>query len=163
MDPTWRANGPPPPGQRHVGHAHFWERALSRGQFIGTAAGATGVALSAGLGLPTRARAARAAGYVAGHVDGSGVLARPIPGGVPFLAPQSPEIFHVFLVGPANELSTITDFSGFLGAAHVQGPATRTLADGTTTTLYADYDMRFMQGRYIGVDGRLHRGTFSFF
>ena len=45
----------------------------------------------------------------------------------------------------------------------VQGPATRKLADGTTTKMYADDEMRFMQGRYIGVEGQLHRGTFSFF
>jgi hypothetical protein len=34
MDPTSRSLGPPVAGHRHVGHAHFWERALSRGQFL---------------------------------------------------------------------------------------------------------------------------------
>jgi hypothetical protein len=129
---------------------------MSRGQFIATAAGATGAALSAPLWLPGRAQAA----------PSSGVLANPIPGGntgAQFGVPQTTELFHVF--GPQNgaELSTITDFNGVIAAAHLQGPAIRTLSDGTTTTLYCDYDMRFMQGLYVGVDGKNHQGTFAFF
>jgi len=35
-------------GHRHVGHTHFWERAmLSRRQFVATAAGTTGAVLAA--------------------------------------------------------------------------------------------------------------------
>ena len=49
------------------------------------------------------------------------------------------------------------------GLGRPRWPAIQTLADGTTTTLYCDYDMRFMKGLYVGVDGRAHRGTFSFF
>lgn len=150
METGSHAIGPPQDGQRHHGHAHFWQRAMSRGQFIAAAAGATGAALSAPLWLPSQAAAA------------SGVLAKPIPGGNQFLGPGT-ELFHVFTPQPGDELSTITDFDGFIGAAHLQGPAIRTLADGTTTTLYSDYDMRFMKGLYIGVDGRPHQGTFSFF
>jgi hypothetical protein len=145
--------GPPQGGQHHHGHTHFWQRALSRGQFLRTVAGATGLALTSDLWMPALARA---------HAT-SGVLARPIPGGGQFALPQSTELFHVFAPAPANELSTITDFKGVIAAAHVQGPATRTLSNGATTTLYADYDLRFMQGRYIGVDGQCHHGTFSFF
>lgn len=154
MDVAFRSTGPPHAGHGHIGHAHFWERALSRGQFLRTAAGATGAALGAGLWLPALTQAAPA----------RGVLANPIPGGIYFLGPGT-ELFHVSpgSPGPSAELSTITDFHGLIGAAHLQGPAIQTLADGTTTTLYADYDMRFMKGLYIGVDGRPHQGTFSFF
>lgn len=153
MDTAFRSIGPPHDGQRQVGHAHFWERALSRNQFIRTAASAAGVALGAGLGLPRLTQAAY-----------TGVLANPIPGGIYFLGPGT-ELFHVSPGSPGAgaELSTITDFDGLIGAAHLQGPAIQTLANGTTTTLYADYDMRFMKGLYVGVDGRLHQGTFSFF
>jgi hypothetical protein len=126
---------------------------MSRGQFIAAAAGAAGAALSAPLWLPAQAQAAKA----------SGVLAKPIPGGNQFALPQSTEVFHVFGPQEGDELSTITDFNGAIGAAHLSGPVTRTLSDGTTTTLYSDYDMRFMQGLYVGVDGKHHQGTFSFF
>ncbi len=152
METGSHSTGPPHDGPRQHGHAHFWERAMARSQFIKAAAGATGVALSSPLWMPTRTQAAAT----------SGVLAKPIPGGNQFLGPGT-ELFHVFTPQPGDELSTITDFEGFIGAAHMQGPAIRTLADGTATTLYCDYDMRFMQGLYVGVDGQLHRGTFSFF
>lgn len=49
-------NGPLRDGPRHHGHAHFWERAMSRGTFIKVAAGAGGVALGASLDVtPARA------------------------------------------------------------------------------------------------------------
>lgn len=150
MVTTSRPTGPPNGARRHVGHPHFWQRALSRSQFIRTTAGASGVALSSSLWMPGLAQA---------EGDG-GVLPRPIPGG--FVGPGG-ELFHVFTPAPTDELSTITDFNGYVGAAHMQGPAIRTLSDGTKTTLYADYDMRFMQGEYVGVDGNRHEGTFSFF
>jgi hypothetical protein len=57
-----------------------------------------------------------------------------------------------------GEPSTITDFNGFVGVAHVQGTGT----DGQGHTLLWDADLRFMQGDYRGVDGRLHSGTFGF-
>src|ERR1700716_3378039 len=42
---------------RPIGHPHFWQRALSRRQFFGAAAGATGAAVGAPLLLPTLALA----------------------------------------------------------------------------------------------------------
>jgi hypothetical protein len=56
------------------------------------------------------------------------------------------------------EMSTITDFHGVVGAAEIQGTAKG--SDGTTYTF--DADMRFMQGLYVGMDGRLRRGSFGF-
>src|SRR5262245_47101752 len=87
----------------------------------------------------------------------------PIPGGFgPFL-PGEP-FQHLNLPGPAdvpqpsgNEPSTITDFNGFIGVAHFEG----TGHDGDGTLLKWDADLRFMQGIYRGVDGRLHQGTFA--
>ena len=136
--------GPSGDGTRHFGHAHFWERAMmSRRKFIGAAAGTTGAILGSGLWMPKLALAA-------------GSDPKPIPGG---FAPG----FHVFLLGEGNEPSTITDFKGFVGVADVQGTGkainTRT---GFHETLNYDTDMRFMQGIYIGMDGRQYSDTFGF-
>ena len=89
----------------------------------------------------------------------------PISGGFipnPFGGPD----VHQELPGPADstmpgiggEPSTINDFNGFVGVVHIQG----TGRDGDGHTLLWDADLRFMQGDYRGVDGRLHSGTFAF-
>jgi len=97
------------------------------------------------------------------------VLPRPIPGG--FLAsdfgipiPNSTERFHAFapLVALGNDPITITDFHGFIAAAEITGHGTVTTPAGPARRFF-DNDMRFMQGQYIGVDGREHTGTFGFF
>jgi hypothetical protein len=54
--------------------------------------------------------------------------------------------------------STITDFNGFVGVAHVQGTGT----DGSGNALFWDVDLRFMKGVYQGVDGNIHQATFAF-
>ncbi len=144
-------------GQSHndhhyVGHTHFWERAmLSRRQFLGTAAGATGIVLGSGLWMPGQALA-----------RGDGAAPRPIPGGLQPFGPGT-EVFHLFLPGEGNEPITITDFHGLIGLANVDGTGTGTdTTTGATTPLTFDNDTRFMQGVYIGVDGKKHRGTFGF-
>jgi len=119
-----------------------------------TATGAAGLLLGADLGLPRRALAKQA----------PSVLPRPIPGGLQFLAPDDTELFHVYPPAPGFELSTITDFNGYIGTGHAIGTATaRDLATGEETPLLTDLDMRFMQGLYVGVDGKHHQGTFGFF
>jgi hypothetical protein len=130
--------------QHHLGHTHFWERAMmSRRKFMAATAATTGVVLGSGLWMPKFALAA-------------GSDPKPIPGG---FAPG----FHVFLLGEGNEPSTITDFKGFVGVADVQGTGkainTRT---GFHETLNYDTDMRFMQGTYIGMDGNQYSDTFGF-
>lgn len=127
---------------RRGGHAHFWERAVSRGGFITTAAGLTGTVLGADLWLPTLTRA-----------GGDRAAPRPIPQG------DIGGDFRVNLIGHGLEPSTITDFNGFIGVTDVQGMATDTT---TGERLLVDTDMRFMKGLYLGVDGRRHRGTFGF-
>jgi hypothetical protein len=140
-------------GHPNVGHTHFWERAmLSRRQFITSSVGATGAVLSSGLWLPAIA-----------HADGNGHVApRHIPGGTQILGPGT-EVFHVFGPVSGKEQSTIFDFKGFVGVAHIQGTGTGTdTRTSTTTSLIFDVDNRFMQGIYVGVDGKKHHGTFGF-
>jgi hypothetical protein len=57
----------------------------------------------------------------------------------------------------------IFDFDGVIGQADLDMSGTGT---DTTTGKSADYtfhtDMRFMKGRFVGTDGRVHRGAFAF-
>src|SRR5229473_7830403 len=135
------------------GHTHFAQRAaLSRRGFLGMTAAASGL-LFGGLAAPSMAEAAR---------KGSSTP-KPIPGGIQPFGPGT-EVFHIFLPGPGNEPSTITDFNGFVGVAHVTGNGTRTdTSTGNTSRLFFDTDMRVMQGHYVGVDGEQHEGTFCLF
>ena len=123
---------------------------VSRRRFLG-AAGATGVGLSLGSGLLTP---------VAAMADGgeSTVLPRPIPSG--FVTPVGVFIHH-HLPARGIEASQITDFRGTIGLAQVTGTGTGML-NGTSSTLSFEIDNRFMQGTYVGVDGRRHQGTFGF-
>jgi hypothetical protein len=87
----------------------------------------------------------------------------PIPGGLnPGLG--GPDI-HAQLPGPADnttghhggEPSTITNFNGFIGTAHVEGTGT----DNSSNTLFWDTDLRFMKGVYQASDGSIQHGTFA--
>ncbi len=126
-------------GGQEYGHAHFWERAaLSRRQFIGGGA-AAGAAVGAGLLMPLTASA-----------DAStSASAKPIP---PNLGP-----FAVWLPAKDGEPSTITDFNGVVGVAHITGKGT-----GSDGGDHFDADMRFMDGVFVGTDGRIHQGTYGF-
>ena len=122
------------------GHPHFWQRALSRRNFV-TASGAAGLLAVAGPGAATSL----------------GLDPRPIPGG--FEGPGG-ELFHVFFFGPGAEPSTITDFNGSVGVAAIQGPWSG--GPPSTPPRVFDTDMRFMDGEYIGKDGKHHNGAFIF-
>jgi hypothetical protein len=124
--------------------------AVSRRRFLGTA-GATGVGLGLGSGLLTSAVAVADGG-------GAAVLPRPIPSG--FVTPVGVFIHH-HLPARGIEASQITDFRGTIGLAQVTGTGTGML-NGTSSTLSFEIDNRFMQGTYVGVDGRRHQGTFGF-
>jgi hypothetical protein len=129
----------------HTGHAHFWDRALSRRQFMLAAAGST-AALAL---LPGLAAAA------------DGGAPKPIPGGLDLLGlitGHTGPTFHVFFPVFGQEVSTITDFNGFVAAGEIQGFGTANNGD----RLFFDADMRFMDGVYIDVAGRTSRGTFGF-
>src|SRR5499425_1248732 len=129
-------------GRPVIGHDHFWQRVLSRRQFLGATAGAAAALATSSLWMPTLAAASNAEPV-------------PIPGG---FAPG----FHVFL-GPGVEPSTIFNFRGVTGVATVQGTGTAwNTMTGERTALLFDSDNRFMQGEYVGADGERHRGTFGF-
>lgn len=89
----------------------------------------------------------------------------PIPGGVLGLAPYGIFVHHNPL-NPANSLasihdpSQITDFDGFVGLTHIRGGGTGTdTTTGSTMPLAYQADMGFSKGKFIGTDGRVHRGT----
>ena len=69
------------------------------------------------------------------------------------------QIFHANFPIFGTEVSTITDFSGSIAAAELQGTGTSNMAP---TALFYDADMRFMSGKYTSVDGRTREGTFGF-
>jgi hypothetical protein len=147
-------------GERPAGHAHFWDRALSRRQVLGSAAGVAGVAVGSALGLPAIAGAT--------HRKPPGVP-RPIPGGSQidglgffhFNFPTSPNPAGArdTIESTRGDPSTITDFNGSIGVGEWAGGTGK---DQNGTTLYWAADVRFMDGEYIGLDGRHHEGAFAF-
>lgn len=96
-------------------------------------------------------------------------LTNPIPGGVTPFKPFGVVVHHNPLnaanrlaVGGINDPSQITDFDGFVGLTHIRGSGTGTNDKGVSTTLAYQADMGFSQGKFIGVDGHQHEGTFAF-
>jgi hypothetical protein len=93
---------------------------------------------------------------------------KPITGGSDFLGNGT--IFHVLAPGypdsgadPAtNNPSVITDLNGDIGLAYVRGAGTHTdKTTGATSYLPFEVDLRFMEGEYVGVDGKRHHGAFA--
>src|SRR5713226_3883175 len=82
----------------HMGHAHFWERAMTRRNFIGAAAVAGGAAATGAMWLPQFAKAAAFA-----EAD-----PRFIPGGT--LLPFKPPPFHFFFPtgGPPGAVTVLS-------------------------------------------------------
>jgi hypothetical protein len=129
-------------------HDHFWDRAVSRRSFMRGSAAVTGLAMSTRLGLIGRAAAAPA-----------NAVPNPIPGGFNLSDFGGPDLFlHVTPPAAGSELITITDFNGAIGAAEIQGLGT----DNNGATKAFDVDMRFMQGEFVGADGRHAHATFGF-
>ena len=154
----------PDPGQdRHGGRT----RGFSRRGFIRTAAGATALALGSG-------RSVGALTNDDGHHRRPSAP-KPIPGGFDLsglgLVPPY-DFIHTFAPGAAGlvlphtgvvlqglnvEPGTITDFHGSTAVAYHVGRAKG--SDGRTYNLETDF--RFMEGRYVAVDGSTRRGTFA--
>src|SRR5216684_8072916 len=146
-------NSNPNDPRAQVGQAHPLRRALSRRQFLGTAAGAAGLALGSGLLIPGTARA------------DDNLLPTPIPFSR-MLFGYGP--FHFAFPGPADNPGPfcgkpgpfipplINNFNGFIGVAAGSGSAT----DGSGNTFTCDN--RFMKGVYVGKDGQNHKGAFAF-
>ncbi len=125
-----------------VGHAHFWERAMSRRALLGSAAGAAGAVAAGGLFRPA----------LAGGSD-----PKPIPGGLM----AGGVGYHVYLPGAGAEPSTITDFNGVVAIQQVGGTGMGRQG-GVVAPFPFEVDVRFMRGRYIAEDGKLRKGTFAF-
>ena len=123
-------------------------RRYSRNQFVRRSAVAVGGVASLGALKPGSAFA-RSAGDP-----------RPIPGGFDetFTPVPSDPFIHVLPPQIGFEMSTITDFSGVVGGSEIQGTARG--SDGSSYGF--DTDMRFMQGTYVGLDGRIQKGSFGF-
>ena len=124
---------------------------LARRHLIAGAAGLTGTAI--GGGWLAGAPAASAQPAHSRHL--STAAARPIPGG--FQLTPGGEVFHVFLPG-TGEPSTITNFKGNVAAAIIDGRGT-----GANAAHAFEVDVRFMDGTFIGLDGRQSVGTFAFY
>jgi hypothetical protein len=147
----------------HRGHPHFWDRAaasgITRGQFLTRSAGTVGALAGFSLLSPAGAWAKKGSSSP-----------KPIPGGLHpadlgLPVPPFPEIIHVLAPGvltdPRSDPSTITDFDGHVGYSIIDGAGTGTSATGTKRYT-TNTDMRFMQGVYVGEDGRVRHGTFGF-
>lgn len=135
-------------------HDHLWWHSVSRRQFLGAAAAATG-ALATGLRIPS---------VLADNDELATVFPRPIPGGVTVPFPDATSVFvHHFPsvvpngALPISEPSEITDFNGVVGLCRVHGSGV-----GSSGPLNYQVDNGFMSGLYRGEDGRMHHGTFAF-
>ena len=99
---------------------------------------------------------------------GACVGPNPIPGGIAPLKPFGIFVHHNPLnsanpLANINDPSQITDFDGFVGLTHIRGGGTGiNTVTGATAPLAYQADMGFSQGKFIGTDGRQHRGTFAF-
>lgn len=145
-------------------------RSVSRRQFVGISAGAAGVMLGSGLWTP------------AGSDPGAGQPSPGMPDPIPHITipPPAPcERVHFFFPGnvegtPAptdptgahpggRDPSTIFNFDGVIAEADLDLTGTGT---DTTTGDSAPYsfhtDMRFLAGKFLATDGRVHKGAFAF-
>jgi hypothetical protein len=132
------------------GHAHFWERALTRRQFLATTGLAGGAVVTSSIWMPLLAEAA------------SSAAPTPIPYGTR-IPPPNGTLFH-FLPPQANtDESSIFNFKGTVGVAEISGPGAGTHnGEALPPDTQFGSDNRFMKGVYIGADGKRHRGTFAF-
>jgi hypothetical protein len=121
---------------------------FTRRTFLRGAAAGTGAALGAGA-----LRTASATGLACTG------QANPIPGGleIPGLG-----LFHVNLPAPGVEVSTITDFRGWVGVAEIQGMWEA--ADGVDDGIqrFYDADLRFMKGDVVDAGGCTSHLAFGF-
>jgi len=130
--------------------------------------------VAAYVGLKPLARAEEHSESSSGAFQGCTPTPTPIPGGFnarQAFGPRFPDrFFHLFLPGPGSEPSTIFNFRGKVAVLNIHGTGTRTdlnpdtgVPISQTPNLPFATDLRFMRGRYVGVDGNEHQGTFAFF
>jgi hypothetical protein len=145
---------------------------MARRRFGWAVAGVAGLAAGAGLGLPSVAQA-----QPPPPAGGATLTAlTPLEGpAAPKPIPSDRIIFgrvvHHFGPPPAGpdrlrrmgDQSQITDFDGVVTANRVTGTGRRTdTRTGEAKEMPFQADMGFMQGAYVGEDGRRRQGTFGF-
>ena len=130
------------------------QRRLSRDRLFRRGAAVAGGAVGFGLFEPA------AAGAHDRHHHHGDSSPRPIPGGVDqnFNPVAADPFLHFSFPAIGFEMATITDFHGLIAAGEVQGAAHG--SDGSEW--WFDCDMRFMEGKYVAVDGRLRDAAFGF-
>jgi hypothetical protein len=136
-----------PIAHRQDGHTHFWERALTRRQFLATTGLAGGAVMTSSIWMPMLAEA--------------GGSAAPTP--IPYGSTINDALFHFLFPVADTDVSSIFNFKGVVGVADIDGPGAGT-HKGKPLPANAQFgsDNRFMKGTYIGTDGKRHRGTFAF-
>jgi len=87
--------------------------------------------------------------------DDSPADPKPIPGGI--------RNSHHFLPGRGAKVSTVDDFDGVVGIAHLGGTGIGQIESSDPVPLTYVVDNRFMVGRYIADDGLLRTGAFAEF
>lgn len=127
--------------------------------------GAAGAALGTSLLRPNSA-------YAGDEDDDGGrchgPLLKPIPGGIVPFNPFGVPVHHnplnpAVALADISDPAEITDFDGLVGLTHIRGGGTGTdTTTGAMTPLAYQADMGFVQGKFIGIDGAQHRGTFAF-
>ena len=151
----------------YLRHVDFCRCDVSRRRFLGFTAGAVAGVATSSLSLP-----ALASEHHRDHQDCEDervAAPRPIPGGVtvgpPAISPPPVLVHHFPFVAaaiPFREPSEITDFKGLVTSCRVTGKGTGTDAAGTRTRLAYQVDNGVMDGKFVGLDGRKHKGTFGF-
>jgi len=144
-------------GDRTVGHDHFWDRGLSRRQFLGAALAGGAVLSVSGL-----------APVVAGAAPAT-PLPNPIKGGTQ-LGPFFKHFYFPTLANPvgatqvvangSGDGATIRDFNGVIGVSEF--PPTGKATDPFFAGEFWAADIRFLKGGYVGKDNTKHRGAFAF-
>jgi hypothetical protein len=126
-------------------HDHFWERALSRRDFLAAAGLAGGAVITSSVWMPVLAHGA------------------PTPVPIPYGTMVGGTLFHFQGTKPNLDESSIYNFKGTVGVANISGPGAG-VHNGQPLASNAQFgsDNRFMKGVYIGADGKRHHGTFGF-
>lgn len=142
-----------------AGHDHFWERALSRRQMLGGAAGVAALAAASRLSLPGLASANALVTAEPGPIPGGTMIDG--LGTFHFFFPTSPNPAgsHDTIENGRGDPSLITDFRGSIGVGDWSGGTGK---DQHGTPLFWAADVRFMDGEFIALNGSRGRAAFAF-
>ncbi|HEY6361134.1 MAG TPA: hypothetical protein VIX63_08520 [Vicinamibacterales bacterium] len=137
-------------------HPHI-HAALSRRRFIALGVGVGVASGLAGSDVGAQQDADAGDAQFDGNIESCSPAPIPVPG--------DPNLggLHLWLPVPGVEPSAIFNFKGQVAVAEISGMGTLTNTNtGGESRLPFLADMRFMTGDYVGVDGKVHDGTFGF-